>query len=334
MAHDAIHQSVLAGLLSQIGLRDGSAGTTSAPEACGSRSTLARCCSASRRTGSWPPSWSRPRGCGRASARRSSRSGPRRWPSRCSTARTASRDWSAKRGSVVAQEKVHLYGVPLVASRTVAYGRIDPELSRELFIRHALVYGEWQTHHQFFHDNRALLEDVQELEHRARRRDIVVDDETLVAFYDQRIPADVVSGRHFDSWWKKARHETPDLLTFTRELRRRRRVVDQPRRLPGGLALGDLELPLTYQFEPGTDADGVTVHVPGHRARSGRRRAGSAGRCPGLRLEMVIALIRSLPKAIRKNFVPVPTSPARWSSTSTRPAPSRWSTSSPGSCIA
>ena len=92
--------------------------------------------------------------------------------------------WSAKHGAVMAHEKVLLYGVPLVASRRVAYGRIDPELSRELFIRHALVQGEWRTHHRFFHDNRALLEDVEELEHRARRRDILVDDETLVDFYD------------------------------------------------------------------------------------------------------------------------------------------------------
>ena len=94
----------------------------------------------------------------------------------------------------MAYERVTLYGVPLVAGRKVAYGRIDPEVSRELFIRHALVRGEWRTHHAFFHANRELLEDVEELEHRARRRDILVDDETLVAFYDERLPADVVSG--------------------------------------------------------------------------------------------------------------------------------------------
>ena len=122
--------------------------------------------------------------------------------------------WSAKQGAAMAHEKVTLYGVPLVAGRKVTYGRIDPEVSRDLFIRHALVQGEWRTHHPFFHENQALLEDVEELEHRARRRDILVDDETLVAFYDERLPADVVSARHFDAWWKKARREQPDLLTF------------------------------------------------------------------------------------------------------------------------
>jgi ATP-dependent helicase HrpA len=94
--------------------------------------------------------------------------------------------WERNRGSVVAYEKVTLYGVPIVASRKVSYGRIDPELSRELFIRHALVEGDWRTHHKFFHDNRELLREVESLEDRVRRRDILVDDETLFDFYDQR----------------------------------------------------------------------------------------------------------------------------------------------------
>src|SRR5204862_6034494 len=95
-------------------------------------------------------------------------------------------------------------------------GRIDPVVARELFIRHALVEGDWETRHAFFHDNARALAEVEELEHRARRRDIVVDDEVLVAFYDRRVPADVVSARHFDTWWKKARRDTPDLLTLDR----------------------------------------------------------------------------------------------------------------------
>ena len=99
----------------------------------------------------------------------------------------------------MATEKVTLYGVPLVADRRVNYGRIDPELSRALFIRHALVEGDWQTRHHFFAENRALLEEVEDLENRARRRDILVDDQTLYEFYDARVPADVVSVRHFDT---------------------------------------------------------------------------------------------------------------------------------------
>ncbi len=122
--------------------------------------------------------------------------------------------WSRKRAAVVATERVTLYGVPVVAGRTVAYGGIDPELSRDLFLRNALVEGDFETRHAFFHRNRELLAEAEELEHRARRRDIVVDDEVLFAFYDARVPADVVSGRHFDAWWKQARREDPDLLTF------------------------------------------------------------------------------------------------------------------------
>ena len=102
-----------------------------------------------------------------------------------------------------------LYGLPIVAGRTVAYGRIDPVLSRELFIRRALVEGDWDTRHRFFADNRRLLEEVEALEDRARRRDILVDDEALFDFYDARIPADVVSGAHFDRWWRDARRAEP-----------------------------------------------------------------------------------------------------------------------------
>ena len=113
--------------------------------------------------------------------------------------------WERKRASVVATERATLYGLPIVEGRKVAYGRIDPELSRSLFIRRALVEGDWETRHAFFAANRRLLEEVEELEHRARRRDIVVSDQALYDFYDARIPADVVSGAHFDRWWKEER---------------------------------------------------------------------------------------------------------------------------------
>ena len=122
--------------------------------------------------------------------------------------------WSKKRAAVMAVERVTLYGVPLVADRPVNYGSIDPPLARELFIRHALVYGEWSTHHRFYATNLALLEEAEELEHRARRRGIVVDEHTLFDFYDARVGAEVVSGAHFDTWWKQARRDQPELLTF------------------------------------------------------------------------------------------------------------------------
>src|SRR6478609_3655128 len=122
--------------------------------------------------------------------------------------------WSKKRAAVMAYERATLYGVPLVADRLVSYGKVDVALARELFIRHALVYGEWHTRHRFLETKRRLLEEAEELEHRARRRDIVVDEHTLFDFYDARVGADVVSGAHFDGWWKKERHKRPELLTF------------------------------------------------------------------------------------------------------------------------
>jgi ATP-dependent helicase HrpA len=127
--------------------------------------------------------------------------------------------WSGSRGSVVATERVTLYGLPIVADRTVQYGRIDPVLSRELFIRRALVEGDWRSRHEFLAENRRLVEEVEALEDRARRRDILVDDEALFAWYAERIPDDVVSAAHFDRWWRDARRSDPGRLTFPRMTR-------------------------------------------------------------------------------------------------------------------
>ncbi|MFI7282999.1 ATP-dependent RNA helicase HrpA [Micromonospora chersina] len=214
--------------------------------------------------------------------------------------------WEKKQAAVMAYEKVTLYGIPIVTSRKVNFGRIDPALSRELFIRHALVEGDWQTHHQFWRDNQRLLTEVEELENRARRRDILVDDETIFHFYDQRIPADVVSGRHFDTWWKKTRREQPELLTFTRELliNSGRGGVDETD-YPDEWRADGVALPLTYTFDPGTPTDGVTVDIPLPLLNQVPAESFD-WQVPGLREELVIALIRSLPKPIRRNFVPVP----------------------------
>ncbi len=214
--------------------------------------------------------------------------------------------WSKKRAAVMAYERVTLYGVPLVADRLVSYGKVDPATSRELFIRHALVYGEWQTRHRFFHDNRALLDEVEELEHRARRRDILVDEHTLFDFYDARVGDDVVSGAHFDSWWKRTRQRRPDLLTFDPEMLVNPAVADVDEAdYPDVWREGDLAFDLTYQFEPGAAADGVTVHLP--VAALNRVEAEPfTWQVPGLREDLVTALIRSLPKQLRVNFVPAP----------------------------
>lgn len=214
--------------------------------------------------------------------------------------------WEKKAGAVLAYEKVTLYGMPVVAQRKVNYGRIDPELCRELFIRNALVEGDWETHHRFFAENRKLLGEVEELENRARRRDILVDDQTLFDFYDARLPAEIVSTRHFDSWWKKARHEQPDLLNFEKSM-----LINESADgvteadYPDHWHQGELRFRLTYQFEPGSDADGVTVHIP-LPVLNQVTDEGFDWQIPGLRAELVTAYIRSLPKAIRRNFVPAP----------------------------
>ncbi|MFF7735107.1 ATP-dependent RNA helicase HrpA [Streptomyces sp. NPDC007984] len=214
--------------------------------------------------------------------------------------------WEKDQAAVMAYEKVTLYGVPIVAQRKVNYGRIDPEISRELFIRNALVEGDWRTHHKFFSDNRRLLTEVEELEHRARRRDILVDDETLYDFYDQRIPEHVVSGAHFDSWWKHKRHERPDFLDFEREMLINEKAGEVSKAdYPDSWRQGNLKFRVTYQFEPGADADGVTVHVP-LQVLNQVTDEGFDWQIPGLREELVTELIRSLPKPIRRNYVPAP----------------------------
>ena len=213
--------------------------------------------------------------------------------------------WSTKQGAAMATEKVLLYGLPVVAGRKVLYAKVNPAEARELFVRHALVQGEWTTHHRFFHDNRRLLAEAEDLEARARRRDLVVDDDALFDFYDERIPDDVVSARHFDQWWKAARRQQPDLLTFTRDFVVAGSSDIDESRFPSRWPQGDLSLPLTYQFQPGTEADGVTVHIP-LVTLARVRPEGFGWMVPGLRTELVTATIRSLPKAVRVQLVPAP----------------------------
>ena len=214
--------------------------------------------------------------------------------------------WSKSRGAVIADEKVSLYGMPIVVARPVNYGSIDPTVSREIFIQSALVEGDWNTKHKFFKQNQQLIREVEELEHKSRRRDILVDERTLFEFYDQRIGTDVVSQKHFDSWWKKAEKQDPELLNFERSFL----INDDAEQVskldfPNFWHQGNLKLKLTYQFEPGTDADGVTVHIPLPLLNQVEM-TGFDWQIPGLREELVIALIKSLPKSYRRNFVPAP----------------------------
>ncbi|MDP9501053.1 ATP-dependent RNA helicase HrpA [Bisgaard Taxon 45] len=214
--------------------------------------------------------------------------------------------WSKSKGAVLADEKVSLYGVPIVANRPVNYGAIDPQISREIFIQSALVGGDWFTKHPFFHQNRKLIKEIEDLEHKSRRRDILVDERTLFDFYDQRIGTEVVSQRHFDSWWKKASQQDPELLNFEKAFLTKDNA-EQVSELdfPNFWHQGNLKFKLTYQFEPGTDADGVTVHIPLPLLNQVEM-AGFDWQIPGLRKELIIALIKSLPKSLRRNFVPAP----------------------------
>jgi ATP-dependent helicase HrpA len=303
---DRIHTALLAGLLSHIGLRQGDSreylGARGARFAIFPGSALAR----------KPPQWVMAAELVETSrlwGREAARIQPE-WAEELAAhlvKRTyAEPHWSRSRGAVMATERVTLYGVPIVAGRQVNYGRVDPPVARELFLRHALVEGDWETSHDFFARNRRLLAEVEELEHRARRRDILVDDHTLFDFYDQRVPDEVVSARHFDAWWKRARQDQPDLLDFERSML----IGDAAGAADAGAYpdtwdQGGHRLRLTYQFEPGSDADGVTVHVP-LAVLNQIEEDGFDWQVPGLRQELVTELIRSLPKAIRRSFIPAP----------------------------
>lgn len=211
--------------------------------------------------------------------------------------------WEKAQGAVMADEKVTLFGLPIVMARKVNYGSIDAVVSRELFIRHALVEGDWQTRHAFFRENQRLRQEVEELEHKSRRRDILVDDETLFLFYDQRIGREVVSGKHFDSWWK---NQPADSLSFQKNMLIKEGAGQvSAQDYPNFWHQGNIKLRVTYQFEPGTDADGVTVHIPLPLLNQIEEQ-GFDWQIPGIRRELVMALIKSLPKPIRRNFVPAP----------------------------
>ncbi|HEX3788725.1 MAG TPA: ATP-dependent RNA helicase HrpA [Pseudonocardiaceae bacterium] len=301
-----VHQSLLAGLLSHIGLKEGPKndylGARNAKFAVFPGSALFK----------KPPRWVMAAELVETSrlwARVNAKIEPE-WIERLAehlVRRTYSEPhWDEQSGAVLALEKVTLYGIPIVVSRRINYGRVDRELSRDLFLRHALVQGEWQTRHRFYHRNKALLAEIAELENRARRRDILVDEDTLFDFYDQRVGPDVVSTRHFDSWWKKTLSDQPDLLTFTRDMLIR--PVDQEvgeAEYPDAWQQEGVPLRLSYKFEPGTVTDGVTVDVP--LAVLNRVRGDQFDwQVPGLREELIASLIKSLRKPLRRNFVPAP----------------------------
>lgn len=228
--------------------------------------------------------------------------------------------WSLSSGAAVAYAKGTLFGLTIYADRPVQYARVDAAAAREIFIQSALVEGQWHTQHKFYLRNQRALAEVEELEARLRRRDLRVDDSVLFAFYDARIPAHVTDVRAFDKWWKQARLEDDNYLDFNPEKLINEEASDYddsqfPRQWVQRTDSGELTLDLRYEYAPTagiggarTDAakrDGVAVQVPilflNQLSPEPFR-----WQIPGLRHELVTALIKSLPKAIRRNFVPAP----------------------------
>ena len=213
--------------------------------------------------------------------------------------------WEQSQGAAVAYERVTLFGVPIVAKRRFQYAKFDPAYARELFIRHALVDGEWDSPQAFDRANQELRAELADLEERTRRRDLLFDDENVYAFYNARIPAEVVSTRTFEGWWREARTVDPDLLTMRREdLLGEEEAGELDETLfPHEWAWGEHRLALHYRFEPGHPDDGVSVDVP-LSVLPALRPEPFTWQVSGLRAELTTALIKTLPKATRRNVVP------------------------------
>ena len=214
--------------------------------------------------------------------------------------------WEKARAMVAAFERVTLYGLTVVPKRRVHYGPLNPKEAREIFIRQALAAGEYETHAPFFEHNRTLVKDVQELEHKARRRDVLVGEDTIFGFYDALIPQAVFNGVGFEKWRREAEQANSKLLFLTREYLMRHAAADiTEEQFPETLRAGDVELGLKYRFDPGHALDGVTVTVPLHLLNR-LEPTPFDWLVPGLIREKVAWHFKALPKAIRRNLVPVP----------------------------
>ena len=214
--------------------------------------------------------------------------------------------WSRKRSAAMVHQKSMLYGVTIVRDRLVPYHRVDAEGARNMFIRHALLEGDWNRHHHFIDHNEALLAEAAEVEEKVRRRGLVVDEDTLFEFYDSRMPKTVTTARHFDSWWKKKRAEDKHYLDFDPAALLDDEGVDSSTTaFPEVWRQGSIDYAVRYKFEPGDPFDGVTVDVP-VPLLANLRPEGFDWLVPGLRSELAAEYIRTLPKALRKTVVPAP----------------------------
>jgi len=303
---DLVHQSLLAGLLSHVGIKDGD--TRDYLGARGAKFAISAGSALAKKAPRWVMAGELVE-TNRMWARSAARIDPA-WIEPLAehlVLRVISEPhWDVGRGAVMAFERVTLYGIPIIARRRIGYASVDPEVSREMFIRHALVERDWDSHHEFLRRNAELVADIAGLEDRVRRRGLAADDAAIQSFYESRVPDDVVSARHFDAWWKRARREQPDLLTMTPSA-----VLgdassdDLTAGFPDAWPVGDRSLDVSYVFDPGADDDGVTVHVP--LVLLPRLSAATfSWHVPGLRHELVTALIRGLPKVQRVRLAPAP----------------------------
>ena len=223
--------------------------------------------------------------------------------------------WEKKSGEVIALERATLYGLVVYSGRRVPFGKVDPQTAREIFIRAALVEGQWETNLTFLDANHRMIAKVEELEHKSRRQDVLVDDELIYAFYDQQIPADVCSGRLLEAWYKNEVKRQPSLLVLSREeLMRHEAAGITTQAFPKTLRLGGTDCTATYLHQPGDARDGVTVTVPLFVLNQV-----SEERCewlvPGLLKDKIHALLKSLPQKPRTRFVPLPDSAAKLAET-------------------
>ncbi|MDH4145938.1 MAG: ATP-dependent RNA helicase HrpA [Acidimicrobiia bacterium] len=303
---DSIHRALLAGMLSQLGLHDRVRGDYQGAR--GARFTIGRGAALGRRTPAWVMA---------AELVETNRI----WASGVAPVRPEWAEalaghlvrrsfgeirWDERRAEAVTSETVTLYGLPIVANRTVPLARVDPEQARELFVRHGLVEGDAHGRHRALQANRRWVRHLEDLEDRLRRRGALVDDDALFDFYAERVPEGITSGRAFDRWWTKARRDDPAALDLRAHLpddlsRLGASAEDQPTHW----RVGELSLPLTYTFDRFDPADGVTVHVP-LLALNQLDGAGFDWHIPGLRPELVAELLRTLPKPLRRQLVPAP----------------------------
>ncbi len=302
---DVVHMALLTGLLSQIGLKDANSN-----EFTGGRNARFLISRGSA-LGKKPPNWVMAGELvetNRLWAHSAARIQPE-WAERAGEHINKycydEPEWDRDRGSAMTVERVSLYGVPLVAGRRIHYRRVDPEVARQLFIHHALIEGDWDTHHAFFEQNESVLEEVRRLGAR-QRRDLFVEYDVLYDFYDQRIGHKVTSGADFDKWWNKVKKSDPRKLDLRLdEIFQADETDSGESEFPETWQAGDVELEVDYEFDATSTNDGVTVNVPIALIDHIDAEA-FEWNVPGLREELVTALLRSMPKAVRKPFVPIP----------------------------